>query len=151
MILSQDYARPLQVVRRDGHAEILGARIRLAKQYFHDGWWRRIFSRHHEGTINPRYLEPATMVVLTTAGLVVGFFWKPAWAVPAVSLVAVPAGGLAISAGEPPRSRVLTPAVFATMHWARGPTFSRARRALPAEFTRARSVIDSADSRRSTW
>lgn len=95
----------------------------LAKQYFHYGRWRRVVSRHHEGTINPRYLAPPTMAVLTTAGLVAGFFWKPAWAAPAGYLVAVAAGGLAISAGEPPRSRMLTPAVLATMHWAWGTGF----------------------------
>ncbi|MEO5745330.1 MAG: glycosyltransferase family 2 protein [Terracoccus sp.] len=95
----------------------------LAKQYFHYGRWRRVVSRHHEGTINPRYLAPPTMAVLTTAGLVAGFFWKPAWVVPAGYLAAVTAGGLAISAGEQPKSRMLTPAVLATMHWAWGVGF----------------------------
>lgn len=92
----------------------------LAKQYFHYGRWRRVVGRHHEGTINPRYLAPPTMTMLTTAGLVAGFFWKPAWVVPAGYLAAVTAGGIAISAGEQARSRALTPAVLATMHWAWG-------------------------------
>lgn len=97
-----------------------GSFTTLAKQYFHYGRWRRVVARHHEGTINPRYLAPPTMAVLTTAGLVVGFFWKPAWVVPVGYLAAVTAGGLAISAGEEGKSRVLTPAVLATMHWAWG-------------------------------
>ncbi|MEO6999493.1 MAG: glycosyltransferase family 2 protein [Terracoccus sp.] len=95
----------------------------LAKQYFHYGRWRRVVSRHHEGTINPRYLAPPTMAVLTTAALVAGFFWKPAWVVPAGYVAAVTAGGLAISAGEPLKSRALTPAVLAAMHWAWGVGF----------------------------
>ena len=63
------------------------------------------------------------MAVLTTVGLVAGFVWKPAWAVPAGYLTAVTVGGLAISAGEPVKSRLLTPAVLATMHWAWGTGF----------------------------
>ena len=55
----------------------------LAKQYFHYGRWRRVVARHHEGTINPRYLAPPTMVVVTTAATVAGFFGAPAWLVPA--------------------------------------------------------------------
>ena len=102
----------------------------LARQYFHYGRWRRVVARHHEGTINPRYLAPPTMAVLTTAGLVAGFFWKPAWVVPAGYLTAVAAGGLAISAGEPVKTRVLTPAVLATMHWAWGAGFLTSPRVL---------------------
>ena len=59
----------------------------LAKQYFHYGRWRRVVARHHEGTINPRYLAPPTMVVVTTAATVAGFLWAPAWAVPAAYAV----------------------------------------------------------------
>ena len=102
----------------------------LARQYFHYGRWRRVVARHHEGTINPRYLAPPTMAVLTTAGLVAGFLWKPAWVVPAGYLAAVTVGGLAISAGEPAKSRVLTPAVLATMHWAWGTGFLTSPRRL---------------------
>ncbi|MDQ2796884.1 MAG: glycosyltransferase family 2 protein [Actinomycetota bacterium] len=97
-----------------------GSFAALAKQYLHYGRWRRVVSRHHHGTVNPRYLAPPTMAVLTTAGLVAGFFWKPAWVVPAGYLAAVAAGGLAISPGESPRTRALTPAVLATMHWSWG-------------------------------
>lgn len=92
----------------------------LSKQYFHYGRWRRVVSRHHEGTINPRYLAPPTMVVLSSAGLVAGFFWAPAWLVPAGYAAGVTVGGLVISGGEPVRTRLLVPPVLATMHWSWG-------------------------------
>ena len=104
----------------------------LAKQYFHYGRWRRVVSRHHEGTINLRYLAPPTMVGVTTAATLVGFVWAPAWAVPAAYAVGVTVGGLAISRGEAPATRALTPLVLATMHWSWGIGFltspSRLRR-----------------------
>ncbi|GAA2153077.1 glycosyl transferase family 2 [Humibacillus xanthopallidus] len=102
----------------------------LAKQYFHYGRWRRVVARHHEGTINPRYLAPPTMVVVTTAATVAGFFWAPAWAVPAAYAAGIVAGGAAISRGESARTRVATPAVLATMHWAWGVGFITSPRRL---------------------
>ncbi|GAA5033769.1 hypothetical protein GCM10023258_33910 [Terrabacter aeriphilus] len=95
----------------------------LARQYFHYGRWRRVVARHHEGTINPRYLAPPTMVGVTTAAAVIGFFWHPAWAVPAAYAAGVAAGGLAISRGESPATRAATPLVLATMHWSWGVGF----------------------------
>ncbi|RKT77272.1 cellulose synthase/poly-beta-1,6-N-acetylglucosamine synthase-like glycosyltransferase [Terracoccus luteus] len=102
----------------------------LARQYFHYGRWRRVVAAHHEGTINARYLAPPTMVVLTAAGLVAGVLWAPAWVVPAGYVVGVTVGGLAISGGEPVRTRALTPAVLATMHWAWGVGFLTSPRRL---------------------
>jgi len=92
----------------------------LAKQYFHYGRWRRVVARHHEGTINPRYLAPPTMVGVTTVATIAGFAWPPAWIVPAAYAVGVTAGGLAISRGEPAATRAATPVVLATMHWSWG-------------------------------
>lgn len=102
----------------------------LAKQYFHYGRWRRVVARHHEGTINPRYLAPPTMVVVTTAATVAGFFWAPAWAVPAAYAAGIVAGGAAISRGESARTRAVTPVVLATMHWAWGVGFITSPRRL---------------------
>ena len=102
----------------------------LARQYFHYGRWRRVVAAHHEGTINARYLAPPTMVVLTAAGLVAGVLWAPAWVVPAGYVAGVTVGGLAISGGEPVRTRALTPAVLATMHWAWGVGFLTSPRRL---------------------
>ncbi|MGO4360757.1 MULTISPECIES: glycosyltransferase family 2 protein [unclassified Terrabacter] len=92
----------------------------LAKQYFHYGRWRRVVARHHEGTINPRYLAPPTMVGVTTVATIAGFVWPPAWIVPAAYAAGVTAGGLAISRGESAATRAATPVVLATMHWSWG-------------------------------
>ena len=92
----------------------------LAKQYFHYGRWRRVVARHHEGTINPRYLAPPTMVGVTTVATIAGFVWAPAWLVPAAYAAGVTAGGVAISKGEAPATRAVTPLVLATMHWSWG-------------------------------
>jgi glycosyltransferase involved in cell wall biosynthesis len=102
----------------------------LAKQYFHYGRWRRVVARHHEGTINHRYLAPPTMVGVTTAATVLGFFWAPAWVVPAAYVAGVTAGGLAISGGESARTRATLPLVLATMHWAWGIGFLTSPRRL---------------------
>ncbi|MEW1955057.1 glycosyltransferase family 2 protein [Terrabacter sp. NPDC080008] len=102
----------------------------LAKQYFHYGRWRRVVARHHEGTINPRYLAPPTMVAVATAATVAGFFWRPAWAVPAAYAAGVVAGGAAISRGESPATRAVTPVVLATMHWSWGVGFLTSPRRL---------------------
>ncbi|MDN5794465.1 MAG: glycosyltransferase family 2 protein [Intrasporangium sp.] len=95
----------------------------LAKQYFHYGRWRHVVARHHEGTINLRYLAPPTMVLGTATALLVGARWRPAWLVPAAYAAAVTAGGLAIAKGESMRTRALAPLVLATMHWAWGAGF----------------------------
>jgi glycosyltransferase involved in cell wall biosynthesis len=95
----------------------------LARQYLHYGRWRRVVARHHEGTINPRYLAAPVMVLGTTTAVVAGFFWAPAWLVPAGYAAAVTVGGVAMSAGESPKTRALAPAVLATMHWAWGVGF----------------------------
>jgi hypothetical protein len=102
----------------------------LAKQYFHYGRWRRVVARHHEGTINHRYLAPPTMVGVTTAATVLGFFWPPAWVVPAAYAAGVTVGGLAISGGESARTRATLPVVLATMHWAWGIGFLTSPRRL---------------------
>lgn len=102
----------------------------LAKQYFHYGRWRRVVARHHEGTINHRYLAPPTMVVVATAATVAGFFWRPAWAVPAAYAAGVLAGGAAITRGESAATRAVTPVVLATMHWSWGVGFLTSPRRL---------------------
>jgi succinoglycan biosynthesis protein ExoA len=92
----------------------------LGKQYFYYGRWRRVVARHHVGTINVRYLAPPVMVAGTTLAVLAGFLWWPAWLVPAAYGVAIAAGGLAISAGEPVRTRLLTPPALGVMHWSWG-------------------------------
>jgi glycosyltransferase involved in cell wall biosynthesis len=102
----------------------------LARQYFHYGRWRRVVARHHTGTINLRYLAPPAMVLGTTAALVLGFFWRPAWLVPTGYVAAVTVGGVAISGGETVESRCISPLVLTTMHWAWGIGFLTSPRRL---------------------
>ncbi|MGN6754009.1 MAG: glycosyltransferase family 2 protein [Intrasporangium sp.] len=102
----------------------------LASQYFHYGRWRRIVARHHEGTINLRYLAPPAMVLGTVAAAAVGVRWRAAWVVPATYAAAVTLGGVAITRGESARTRALAPMVLATMHWAWGAGFLSSPRRL---------------------
>jgi hypothetical protein len=60
------------------------------------------------------------MVAGTTAAVLVGFVWWPAWLVPAAYLVGIAAGGLGISGGETLRTRLATPLVLGVMHWSWG-------------------------------
>jgi len=102
----------------------------LSRQYFLYGRWRRVVARHHEGTINARYLAPPVMVAATSVALVAGFFWWPAWVLPAGYLAAIVVGGVAISPGESVRTRLVTPVVLGVMHWCWGIGFITSPRAL---------------------
>ncbi len=102
----------------------------LARQYFLYGRWRRVVAHHHEGTISLRYLAAPTMVLGTSAAAVVGFFFWPAWVVPTGYLAAISVGGVAISPGEPFRTRLATPLVLGVMHWCWGIGFITSPRAL---------------------
>ncbi len=109
-----------------------GSVAALARQYFHYGRWRHVIARYHAGTVNLRYLAPPTMVVGTSAATVLGLLWRPAWLVPAAYATAIAAGGIAISNGESPRTRALTPIALATMHWAWGLGYLTSPRRLAA-------------------
>ena len=102
----------------------------LARQYFLYGRWRRVVANHHEGTISARYLAPPVMVLGTTLAAVVGIFFWPAWVVPVGYVAAITVGGVAISSGEPVRTRLTTPVVLAIMHWCWGIGFITSPRAL---------------------
>jgi len=102
----------------------------LSRQYFLYGRWRRVVARHHEGTINARYLAPPVMVTATSVALVAGFFWWPAWVLPAGYLAAIAVGGVAISPEESFRTRLATPVVLGVMHWCWGIGFITSPRAL---------------------
>ena len=102
----------------------------LARQYFHYGRWRRVVARHHQGTINLRYLAPPVMVVATGVGTVAGFFWPPAWVLPLGYAAAVTAGGLVIGRRETWRARRWVPLALVTMHWAWGVGFLTSPRRL---------------------
>ena len=102
----------------------------LARQYFLYGRWRRVVARHHEGTINVRYLAPPVMVAVTSVAVVAGLLWWPTWALPAGYLAAIAIGGVVISPGESVRTRMVTPVVLGVMHWSWGIGFLTSPRAL---------------------
>lgn len=58
--------------------------IKLAKQYFQYGTWRRVVSRSHSGTINLRYLAPSFALVGTLISLISGPLIHPILYLPAV-------------------------------------------------------------------
>ncbi|MEO7268526.1 MAG: glycosyltransferase, partial [Knoellia sp.] len=102
----------------------------LARQYFQYGQWRRVVAREHPETVNARYLAPPVMVVGTTAATLVALAWPTALLVPAAYAAGVALGGVAISGGEPLRTRLLTPVVLAMMHWSWGIGFLTSPRSL---------------------
>ena len=107
-----------------------GSFTALGRQYFYYGRWRRVVARHHEGTINLRYLAPPAMVLGTTVAFVAGFVWAPAWLVPAAYGAGIAVGGVAITAGESARTRALAPLVLGAMHWSWGLGFLTSPRSL---------------------
>lgn len=98
----------------------------LARQYYRYGNWRRAVTRLH-GTVTARYLAAPTMVLATTVATLAAPWWTPALLVPGAYATAVVAGGLAISRGEPPAARLLTPVALAVMHWSWGLGFLTGR------------------------
>jgi glycosyltransferase involved in cell wall biosynthesis len=95
----------------------------LASQYFHYGRWRREVMREHPESVNLRYLAPPLAMLGFVGGLVAGSFWWPAFALPVGYLLLVAVGSLVIGRDLPWRSRLVLPAVLATMHGAWGTGF----------------------------
>lgn len=102
----------------------------LARQYIQYGRWRRVVMREHPETANVRYLAPPVMVAGTTAATLLGLAWAPALLVPTAYVAGIVVGGVAISGGESPRTRALTPVALATMHWSWGVGFLTSPRSL---------------------
>jgi glycosyltransferase involved in cell wall biosynthesis len=57
--------------------------LKLAKQYFQYGTWRRVVSRSHSGTINLRYLAPPFALVGTLISVISGLLIHPILFLPA--------------------------------------------------------------------
>jgi glycosyltransferase involved in cell wall biosynthesis len=87
----------------------------LAKQYFQYGRWRRVVSRHHQGTINYRYLAPPFTVMTTFLSLLSGWIIAPIFFVPAFiyGLFTVIAS---ILIGKSLGEVLRMPAILLTMH-----------------------------------
>ena len=101
--------------------ESLGA---LARQYFANGWWKRVMLGRHPRSLRWRQcaapalaLGLAGSAALAAAGLV-----RAAAALPAMYVVALVAGAAAVGIRRRTAAAVWLPAVLATMHlaWAAG-------------------------------
>ena len=103
----------------------------LAAQYFGYGRWRRVVSRQHAGTINPRYLAPPALVVAIAAGTLIGitglaglavgpdWFWPAlaaGFAVPAAYLAGVLGVAVAVAHQFRPSAVTRLLAALTTMH-----------------------------------
>ncbi|MDQ1748306.1 MAG: hypothetical protein QOD07_2569 [Frankiaceae bacterium] len=109
-----------------------GSLLKLARQYFNYGRWRREVMRRHPESVNLRYLAPPLALLGVVAGLVVGgvWFW-PAYALPVGYVAAVVAGALVEGRSLPLRAKLALPLVFAVMHmsWGLGFVTSLRRKA----------------------
>ena len=98
-----------------------GSLLKLARQYFNYGRWRREVMRRHPETVNLRYLAPPLALLGVVAGLVTGSVWFwPAYVLPLGYVAAVVAGAMVESRALPPRAKVALPLVFAVMHMSWG-------------------------------
>ena len=96
--------------------------IRLAKQYFQYGRWRRVVSRSHPGTVNLRYLAPPLTLLGTVASLILGLLIHSIFFLPA----AVYGIFLLISSiliAKSAREVVSLLAIIPTMHFSWGAGF----------------------------
>jgi glycosyltransferase involved in cell wall biosynthesis len=98
-----------------------GSLVKLARQYFNYGRWRREVMRRHPESVNLRYLAPPLALLGFLAGLGAGTagFW-PGYALPIGYVAAVVAGALVEGRGLPIRAKLALPAVFAVMHMSWG-------------------------------
>lgn len=98
-----------------------GSLVKLARQYFNYGRWRREVMRRHPESVNLRYLAPPLALLGFLAGLIAGLagFW-PAYVLPVGYVVAVAAGAAVQGRGLPGRARFALPMVFAVMHMSWG-------------------------------
>jgi succinoglycan biosynthesis protein ExoA len=109
-----------------------GSLVKLARQYFNYGRWRREVMRRHPESVNLRYLAPPLALLGIVAGVVVGVvgFW-PGYVLPLGYLAAVVYGAVIEGRGLPVRTRLALPVVFAVMHlsWGLGFLTSLRRKA----------------------
>ena len=95
--------------------------MKLAKQYFEYGRWRRVVARTHRGTINARYLAPPFTVVGTSISLVLGLF-NPIFFIPA-GVYATFLIFASATIGKSLKERFYLPAILLVMHMSWGVGF----------------------------
>jgi cellulose synthase/poly-beta-1,6-N-acetylglucosamine synthase-like glycosyltransferase len=93
--------------------------IKLAKQYFEYGRWRRAVSRAHPGTVNFRYLAPPVALTLNLISLILGVTVNPIFfTILMAYLLLLIVGGLI--EGKSLLEKLRLPSVFLTMHMSWG-------------------------------
>lgn len=102
---------------------------KLAKQYFQYGRWRRTVSRKHKGTINIRYLMAPLLVTTLLLSLIAALTINLLFYLPIICYVMILVIG-SIFIGNSLLSKLLLPAVLATMHISWGIGFLTAPRRL---------------------
>jgi glycosyltransferase involved in cell wall biosynthesis len=96
--------------------------IKLAKQYFQYGRWRRVISRQHPKTTNFRYLAPPVALVINLLSVLFGALVAEVFFLPVlIYITSLIIGGAII--GEKFADKLLMPIVFATMHLSWGAGF----------------------------
>lgn len=101
----------------------------LAKQYFEYGRWRRVVTRRHQGTVNPRYLAPPFALLGTLFSIFLGLFISPLGFIPAaIYLLFLLAASAKIGTDFVERLRL--PAILLTMHMSWGAGFITSSRSL---------------------
>jgi len=92
---------------------------KLALQYFEYGRWRRAVVRHHNRTINFRYLAPPLNLILQFISLALGIFVSSLFFIPIISyLGAITLTSLIIGKGL--AQRIFLPIVLIFMHFCWG-------------------------------
>ena len=87
--------------------------IKLAKQYFQYGRWRRAVLRQHRNTVNYRYLAPPFTVLVSTLSILLSFV-NPIF----IYLALIIFGGLII--GKKLFEKILMPYILFIMHFSWG-------------------------------
>ncbi len=96
--------------------------IKLARQYFQYGRWRRVISRQHPKTTNFRYLAPPVALVINLLSVLFGALVAEVFFLPVlIYITSLIIGGAII--GEKFADKLLMPIVFATMHLSWGAGF----------------------------
>ena len=93
----------------------------LARQFGQYGRWKRVVLALHPRSLRWRHLVAPATVLSVVAGLVVGWWWPPALAVPVVYAAAV--AGASVLAARSPAMALRLMAVYPTMHWSWGMGF----------------------------
>ena len=96
--------------------------VKLAKQYFQYGTWRRVVSRSHSGTINLRYLAPPVTLIGCVTSVIGGALIHPILYIP-VFVYGVFVGLSAALISRSIREFFSLLAIIPTMHFAWGAGF----------------------------